>query len=199
MADQVVCAVLRSASLRSVDQPSGAPADPVAFGRALKRAREAFVDPDTGKPITMRGAARRTNASSSGKRLSEPRWRQYEKGVQYRGGQAEPNRPTPGGVAAAARAVGWDVAEALCSAGFDPHAHPDLLEPDDYPGDTLFVPGLSRLGARHRQLLVAYIQGIVELPDEPTGVRPGMAPADIAERGTVLGRGDTNRDAGAEA
>ena len=76
------------------------------LGPALKRARER-------KNLSQRAAAKRAG-------ISDGRWRQLESGYQENKGQRIPISTTPRTVAAAARAVGWNVDEALDVAGFEP-------------------------------------------------------------------------------
>lgn len=68
----------------------------------------------------MRAAARRTEGA-----ISSGRWYQLESGYQKVGGQSLPIGTTASTVAAAARAVDWDVSEALTVAGFDNRDYQD--------------------------------------------------------------------------
>lgn len=77
------------------------------LGPALKKARERVG-------ISVRAAARRTDGA-----ISSGRWYQLESGYQKVGGQSLPIGTTASTVAAAARAVDWDITEALTVAGFD--------------------------------------------------------------------------------
>lgn len=86
------------------------------FGAELRRRR-------TLVGLSAKGAARRTRGV-----ISDGRWYQLESGVQKIRGQQIPIGTTPTTVAAAAKAVDWDVAEALALAGFDPR---DYREPQD--------------------------------------------------------------------
>lgn len=78
------------------------------LGVALQRAREHAG-------LSVRAAARRTNGA-----ISSGRWYQLESGYQKAGGHSIPVGTTPATVAAAASAIGWNVEEALATAGFDP-------------------------------------------------------------------------------
>jgi hypothetical protein len=62
----------------------------------------------------VKAAARRTNGD-----ISDGRWYQLESGVQKIRGQEIPIGTTAGTVAAAARALDWDITDALTIAGFD--------------------------------------------------------------------------------
>ncbi len=62
----------------------------------------------------MRAAARRTKGA-----ISSGRWYQLESGYQKAGGHDIPIGTTAATVAAAAKAVDWDVDDALRTAGFD--------------------------------------------------------------------------------
>lgn len=90
------------------------------FGPALKKAR-------ISAGLSVRAAARRTNSA-----ISAGRWYQLESGIQKARGQEIPIGTTPATVAAAAKAVDWDVNEALTVAGFDPRDYqppPKMLSP----------------------------------------------------------------------
>lgn len=87
--------------------------------------------------ISARAAAKRAGISSG-------RWYQLETGVQKSKGHEIPIGTTATTVAAAARAVDWDVSEALAVAGFD--------ERDYQPG-----PPLTPLQALSDEELVAEI------------------------------------------
>lgn len=78
------------------------------IGPALRRARERAG-------LSVRAAARRTNGA-----VSSGRWYQLESGWQKNKGVFIPVGTTAASIAAAARAVQWDVDEALTIAGFDP-------------------------------------------------------------------------------
>lgn len=84
------------------------------FGAELQRRR-------TTAGLSVRAAARRTNGA-----ISDGRWYQLESGVQKIKGHAIPISTTASTVAAAARALDWEVADALTVAGFDPR---DYAEP----------------------------------------------------------------------
>lgn len=77
------------------------------FGPELRRHREA-------RGLSVKAAARRAEGVSDG------RWYQLEKGYQQLGGQHIPIGTTPATVVAVAKAIEWDVNEALAVAGFDP-------------------------------------------------------------------------------
>lgn len=72
--------------------------------------------------LSGKAAARRTHGL-----ISDGRWYQLETGVQKLRGQSIAIGTTPKTIAAAARAVDWDVREALELAGFDPR---DFQEPE---------------------------------------------------------------------
>jgi hypothetical protein len=78
------------------------------FGAELRRRR-------TLAGLSVKAAARRTNGE-----VSDGRWYQLESGVQKIRGQEIPIGTTPATVAAAAKAVDWDITDALTVAGFDP-------------------------------------------------------------------------------
>lgn len=84
------------------------------FGAELQRRRVAAG-------LSAKAAARRTNGA-----ISDGRWYQLESGVQKIKGQAIPIGTTPSTVAAAAKALDWDITDALQLAGFDPR---DYSEP----------------------------------------------------------------------
>lgn len=77
------------------------------FGVELRRRRIAAG-------LSVKAAARRTNGD-----ISDGRWYQLESGVQKIRGQEIPIGTTPATVAAAARALDWEIPEALAAAGFD--------------------------------------------------------------------------------
>lgn len=77
------------------------------FGVELRRRRIAAG-------LSVKAAARRTNGD-----ISDGRWYQLESGVQKIRGQEIPIGTTPTTVAAVARALDWNVADALAAAGFD--------------------------------------------------------------------------------
>lgn len=108
------------------------------LGPALKQARI-----EAG--ISARAAARRAGISSG-------RWYQLETGVQKAGGQDINIRTTPSTVAAAARAVNWDVNKALKIAGFDPR---DVVDAHDDPSPLTTVPTEELLEEIRRRTLVA--------------------------------------------
>jgi hypothetical protein len=76
--------------------------------------------------LSVRAAARRTHG-----KVSDGRWYQLESGFQRVQGNDIPISTTPPTVAAAAAAVGWDITDALRTAGFDP-ADTSLREEDRY-------------------------------------------------------------------
>jgi hypothetical protein len=78
------------------------------FGPALERHR-------VRAGLSVRAAARRTNGQ-----VSDGRWYQLESGYQKIRGQEITISTTAPTVAAVAKAVGWDIQEALRVAGFDP-------------------------------------------------------------------------------
>lgn len=88
------------------------------LGIALRRAREHAG-------LSVRAAARRTQGA-----ISSGRWYQLESGYQKAGGHNIPVGTTAATVAAAAKAVGWDINDALSVAGFDPL---DLPQPKQSP------------------------------------------------------------------
>ena len=71
----------------------------------------------------MRAAARRTKGA-----ISSGRWYQLESGYQKAGGHAIPIGTTAATVAAAAKAIDWDIDEALKTAGFDSRDYIPPLE-----------------------------------------------------------------------
>jgi hypothetical protein len=77
------------------------------LGAALRKRRIA-------RGLSVKAASRRTDGQ-----VSDGRWYQLESGVQKIRGQEIPIGTTPSTVAAAARAVDWNVSEALKVAGFD--------------------------------------------------------------------------------
>lgn len=77
------------------------------FGAELRRRR-------TLAGLSVKAAARRTNGV-----ISDGRWYQLESGVQKIRGQSIPIGTTPATVVAAAKAIDWDIDEALTTAGFD--------------------------------------------------------------------------------
>lgn len=89
------------------------------FGAALRQHREHAG-------LSVKAAARRTNGV-----VSDGRWYQLESGVQRIRGQQIPIGTTPATVVAAAKAVDWDPAEALRTAGFDTR---DYHEPQPRSG-----------------------------------------------------------------
>ena len=71
--------------------------------------------------LSQREASRRTAPPGASKpAVSAGRWKQLETGWQKNKGVLIPIGTTSTTVAAAARAVGWDLNEALTVAGFDP-------------------------------------------------------------------------------
>jgi hypothetical protein len=86
------------------------------LGPALRRRRLAAG-------LSVKAAARRT-----GGKVSDGRWYQLESGVQRVAGQDLPIHTTAATVAAAAKAVDWDVEEALQVAGFNPD---DYMPPQE--------------------------------------------------------------------
>lgn len=81
------------------------------FGPALERRRIAAG-------LSVRAAARLTQG-----KVSDGRWYQLESGYQKQSGQLLPISTTAPTVAAAAAAVGWNISDALRTAGFDPSAY----------------------------------------------------------------------------
>jgi hypothetical protein len=92
------------------------------FGAELRRHREA-------RGLSVKAAARRAKGVSDG------RWYQLEKGYQQLAGQRIPIGTTPATVVAVAKAIEWDVNEALGVAGFDP-----IDVPDEKPSPLAAIP-----------------------------------------------------------
>lgn len=111
------------------------------LGPALRAARERAG-------LSVRAAARRTN-----KAISSGRWYQLESGYQKAAGQSLPIGTTAATVAAAAKAVDWDVSEALEVAGFDERDYqpaPQAVGIKQYSDDELLNEVLERMkGLRH--------------------------------------------------
>jgi len=146
------------------------------------------LGPELKRRRTKADLSQREAAARAG--ISESKWRQLESGhVSMGAGQRVRVGTRPDTAVAAGRAVGLSAEAALELAGYDPAEHPELVNAADDPADDT-VPGFSRLSPRQRQKVVELVQAILETDEEPTGVRPGVAPPDIARRGTVLGRRD---------
>ncbi|ALM02197.1 HTH DNA binding domain protein [Mycobacterium phage Sparkdehlily] len=112
------------------------------FGPELKRHRERVG-------LSQREASRRTTPPGSDKpAVSAGRWKQLETGWQINKGTLIPIGTTASTVAAAARAVQWDVNEALAIAGFQQSdIPPPLPEPAivRYSDDELLAEVRRRL------------------------------------------------------
>lgn len=118
------------------------------FGPALKAHRME-------KGWSVKAAARRTKP-----KISDGRWYQLESGYQPVAGQRMPIGTTPATVAAVARAVEWDVNEALAVAGFDPIDLPaEKVSPLELVTDDELLNEVRRRLAR--------VDSRLRLPHEP--------------------------------
>lgn len=120
------------------------------FGPALKQRREEAA-------LSQREASRRTAPAGGGKpTVSAGRWKQLETGWQKNKGVLIPIGTTPATVAAVARVVDWDIADALQLAGFSadeaPRA-PTEAPITRYTDDELLAEIRRRMkGAHHRDM-----------------------------------------------
>lgn len=116
------------------------------FGPALKRRREKAG-------LSQREASRRTAPPGVKPAVSAGRWKQLETGWQKNKEVLIPIGTTPATVAAVARVVNWDVADALQLAGFSPDEAPRMpaTEPiQRYTDDELLAEIRRRMkGASH--------------------------------------------------
>lgn len=100
-------------------------------------------------------------------------------------GHVVPAGTTPTTVAAAARALSWDVAEALRLAGFNPDRYEHLQQPPSSDQ----VPGFGQLTDRQRAAVIELVTSILDSDDAtldgPVPVRTGRAPTDLLDRPDV--------------
>lgn len=122
------------------------------FGPALKRLREEAA-------LSQREASRRTAPPGGKPTVSAGRWKQLETGWQKNKGVLIPIGTTPATVAAVARVVNWDIADALQLAGFsadDAPRAPTEAPITNYTDDELLAEIRRRMkGAHHRDLETA--------------------------------------------
>lgn len=141
------------------------------LGPALKQARERAG-------LSAREAARRTAPPSGGKPVvSSGRWYQLESGWQKNKDTLIPIGTTAATTAAAARAVGWDVNEALRLAGFSPQEIPVNAAPPErplaqYPDEELLAEIRQRMRGARRG-----VEGEAESSASPQG-RQGQEVSD---------------------
>lgn len=116
------------------------------FGPALKRRREKAG-------LSQREASRRTAPGGGKPAVSAGRWKQLETGWQKNKGVLIPIGTTPATVAAVARVVDWDIADALQLAGFSadeaPRA-PTEAPITHYTDDELLAEIRRRMKGAHR-------------------------------------------------
>ena len=158
------------------------------LGPALKAAR-------LKAGLAVRAAARRTNGA-----ISSGRWYQLESGYQRMRGHDIEIGTTPATVIAAAKAVDWDVEEALTTAGFKADEYEFLPAPGPLTGVTdedLIAEVLRRMrGNSHHALEAAKKSDAPETgnegeeegdgdrprsPDKPKPAPPGTAADPIGD------------------
>lgn len=149
------------------------------FGPELKRQRER-------SGLSQREAARRTTPTAGDKpAVSAGRWAQLETGWQKNKGALIPIGTTAATVAAAARAVGWDVAEALGVAGFDPATDIPAVPVDGigrFSDDELIAEIRRRMKGAHHDMEAAQESAAPppEDEDEKIGL-PGRRPLEMPD------------------
>ncbi|QGH79620.1 immunity repressor [Mycobacterium phage Minnie] len=158
------------------------------FGPELKRHRERVG-------LSQREASRRTTPPGSDKpAVSAGRWKQLETGWQINKGTLIPIGTTASTVAAAARAVQWDVNEALAIAGFQQSdIPPPLPEPAivRYSDDELLAEVRRRL-KEARDVMEAQTEKRTprearQDKEEDLGARPGEPPQPRQPRASETG------------
>lgn len=128
------------------------------FGVELRRRRVAAG-------LSVKAAARRTAGA-----ISDGRWYQLESGVQKIRGQQIPIGTTPPTVVAAARAVDWNVEDALTTAGFTAGDMPRATSPtgiERYTDDELLAEVRKRMQSPHSPAQPGKVLELRGDPDAP--------------------------------
>lgn len=152
------------------------------FGTELERRR-------TEAGLGVREAARRAG-------ISEGRWRQLESGVQKIGGREIPIKTRPATAAAVAKVVGWEVDDAVRTAGFDPSENRPVREPvltlRNVSDEDLVREIAARLARARRALGLAQASGPAASRNELESLA-GSTLLDITGEDSGVGRGE-NRE-----
>lgn len=119
-----------------------------AWRAEVKRRRELVYD------LNYRQASARTNGG-----MSDQRWRNLENGFETRGQNRNPANPSRAGVIAIARALEWDLADALALAGFEPPTGDEDARPPTDPLQRIQV-AWRRLTARQREAAAEAVESM---------------------------------------
>jgi hypothetical protein len=156
------------------------------FGPELKRRREHAG-------LSQRAASRRTTPAGETKPvISAGRWPQLETGWQKNKGARIPIGTTPATVAAAARAVDWDINDALQLAGFSP-----ATVTAEFSGEGTLATAIDLKALSDEELLAEIrermrgVRNVVETTaqsDAPSKAKAEEVSLDQPHHGTGLGR-----------